>query len=147
LSRKVNELKMDVKVELDPGMFSGAPGILPSGGPQAGIERKREESTSYKGSTDFVFAYRLRRIIVKRRIAVSKAFVHGATVVHLEPNSTESVTPPPDAEQEKEDVEILSVGLAAKDYGSGAYDIEGFTSVMARDEDDDETCLVQVFQP
>ncbi|OAG01997.1 uncharacterized protein CC84DRAFT_1053504, partial [Paraphaeosphaeria sporulosa] len=71
-----------VNVDLRPGVdatpFSGVP---VSGGVLAGVGKEKGEKTWFSGSSDFVFAYRLRRILVKRQtVSQSKDYVKGATV-------------------------------------------------------------------
>lgn len=61
-NRKTSEVGGNGKVGVDLTAV-GAPVML---GPEAGFEKKRERIVAYAGSTDYVFAYRLKRIRARR---------------------------------------------------------------------------------
>jgi hypothetical protein len=141
-----------VDVELRPGVdatpFSGVP---VSGGVLAGVGREKGENTWFSGSSDFVFAYRLRRIIVKRQaVSKNRDYVKGATVAHDEGKGSSAAVvhemPTTRDEDAMEEVDIESVEQSHDDFGSGGYPVDQFESRMVRDEQDDEDCLLQMHE-
>ncbi|KAJ4351874.1 uncharacterized protein N0V89_007218 [Didymosphaeria variabile] len=140
----------DVDVELKPGVdatpFSGVP---VSGGVLAGVGKGKGEKIWFGGSDEFVFAYRLRRIVVKRQtVSKTSEYVKGATVAHDEREASSSSAahemPTASSADTVGDVQIESVEKSQMDYGSGGYPVDGFDATMVRDEQDDEECLLQV---
>lgn len=141
-----------VDVEFKPGVeatpFIGVP---ISGGLLVGGGKSKGEAVWYSDSSDFVFAYRLRRIIIKKQtVATNKSFVKGATVAHLDHDVEETVAEGKRAEKRvklendvDEEVEIQSVEHSRSDFGSGGYHLDGFFSVKVIDEEDDQGCLLQ----
>jgi hypothetical protein len=138
-----------VDVDLKPGVdatpFIGLP---LSGGPQVGAGRSKGNVTWFSDSSDFVFAYRLRRIIIKRR-AVSKSedYIKRATVA-FEGRETsdareDAMSVPTEVDSTTES-DIQSIDHSRNDYGSGGYHLNGFVGVEVRDEHDGEECLLQV---
>jgi len=143
LTAHAKGIDFDFKPGVDAMPFVGVP---ISGGPLVGAGRKRGEMTWFSDSSDFVFAYRLRRIIIKRQgVGKSKEFIKGATVMdadgNLAPVSGMSPLKPRDL---NEDMEIVSVENSQHDYGSNGYQLDGYSSQPARDELDDEECILQI---
>jgi hypothetical protein len=72
-------LGAELKVGLD-GTWTGAPAKF---GPEVRVEWNDEESGSFDGSSDFVFAFRLRKVVVHRsgettHVEYTKGAMHGA---------------------------------------------------------------------
>jgi hypothetical protein len=147
LQARVRGVDFEVKPGVDATPFTGVP---VGGGVLAGMGREKGERTWFSGSSDFVYAYRLRRIIVKRQ-AVSKTreYVRGATVAHEDDDnaSGEHLEMPTLQGQDAssmEAVEIQSIEQSGRDYGSGGYELEDFLPFKVIDEQDEEACLLQV---
>lgn len=144
LRAEAKGVDFDLKPGVDATPFSGVP---ISAGPMVGGGRKKGESLWFSGSDDFVFAYRLRRIIIKRQaVSKSKEFFKGATVAHEDDDaaikSGEAVALP--RTSSTDEMEIHSVEQSRTDYGSGGYHLDGFKSSKVRDDEDEEECLLQV---
>jgi hypothetical protein len=60
-------------VEVDGTIWSG--GTVPiGGGPEVEGKRENKEGTSWKGSSDFVFAFRVRKVSVKKKTGEVKKY-------------------------------------------------------------------------
>lgn len=57
---------VEVGVEVDGALMGGTPVSL---GPELRMKREREEAGSFEGESDFVFAFGLRKIVVRRGTA------------------------------------------------------------------------------
>ena len=146
LRAKKKTIDTEVKPVVDTAPFSGVPvetGVL------AGLGRGEKNRLWFSGGSDFVFAYRLRRIIIKRQaVSKSKDYVKGATVAHDE-GEVSSTTVPYDMSTPvnaimTENMDIESVEQSQEDYGSGGYPVDGFDTTVVRDDQDGEECLLQV---
>lgn len=148
LRARAKGFNVDLKPGVDATPFSGVP---VSGGLLAGVGREKVEKTWFSMSSDFVFAYRLRRIILKRQtVSKSREYVRGATVAHDERGgSCGSVASEMLRGQDvdtADEVRIESVEQSHDDYGSGGYPVDGFESTLVRDEQDGEECLLQMHE-
>ncbi|CAI6336117.1 unnamed protein product [Periconia digitata] len=145
LRARARGIDFDLKPAIEATPFIGVP---LSGGPLVGAGREKGESTWFSGSSDFVFAYRLRRIIIKRQtVAKSNDYVKGATVAHDEgPKASKAAyeTPRTTSQGPAQNLQIQSVEQSGKDYGSAGYDVEEFSPKRVRDDQDEEDCLLQV---
>lgn len=112
----------EMKVGLD-GILTGAPVSL---GPEVTLNKQDGESHSFEGSSDFVFAFRMKQIVVhKRQVVSSDDYVRGA-LYDVYDSTTE--------EMQDEFVSFLRV----EDY-RGAQAEHGSELVM--DGDDELPCL------
>ncbi len=83
------ERGVEGKVGVDGALLGGAPVSL---GPEVGVSWGRTEGGSFEGSSDFVFAFRLRRIAVQRRgeVMIHAEYVSGAMYSDQGPGGTRS---------------------------------------------------------
>lgn len=105
------------------------------------------DKESFTGSSDFVYAFRVRRIIVKWKTLElrDKLYVKGASVLHAEEtdqddapaNSTVKTSIPVERE-------ISSVLLDDEDFGSDEYPPAGFMSLAVKDDEDQEICSLVI---
>lgn len=71
-SRTARETKAAIEVSMDPGVAGGIPGVVEFG-PGAGLEKKRYTEVAWETGTDgredpgFVFAYRVKRVVLKKK--------------------------------------------------------------------------------
>ena len=145
LRSRMRGVDFEFKPGVDATPFVGVP---VSGGPLVGAARTKGDATWFSNSSDFVFAYRLRRIIIKRQLVTKeKDYVKGAVVLHQGHEKDDSTThgiPVPRKIENDDDMLIQSVDHSRNDYGSSGYHLDGFHSVEVRDEHDDEDCLLQI---
>ncbi|KAL7934270.1 hypothetical protein V8C35DRAFT_321987 [Trichoderma chlorosporum] len=66
-------------VELKMGFAQ--PGVPVEGGPKGGVQRKKAEGMSFEGSTNFVVAFRVRKITYKKNVLHAAAYNNGATML------------------------------------------------------------------
>lgn len=114
-------------VEIDGTVWSG--GSVPvSGGPEISATVSQRQGTSWDGSSDFVLAYRVRKVKVSRKGVVMKAedYTTGAMLGH------DSV------EIERPDLDILVEDLDATEG------VEGFAIEEAMDGEEVVVCAVPV---
>ncbi|KAF8866266.1 hypothetical protein BDZ45DRAFT_640399 [Acephala macrosclerotiorum] len=70
-SHKSRSLGGKLGVEVDGTIWSG--GTVPvGGGPEIELKNKRKEGTSWEGSSDFVFAFRVRKVRVEKKTGTVK---------------------------------------------------------------------------
>lgn len=114
--------------------FDGTPAGAPTGGgPEVTLSSKSADGVSYGGSSDFVFAYRLREIVYEKGFMQSKPYHKGGLYVDEEDGAEAQNTEGP------EQVESYTVvlGLEEDDYaGEGP----GVKAYEALDEDGDQNC-------
>jgi len=131
-----------LRLGVDATPFSGVP---VSGGPAVGADRVLGRQIAFGGSSDFVFAYRLRRIIVGKSIR-GREHNRGAMVLTREDASPVIVgesTPTEEAEIEIDDAYFESKDYRPDDQSSVAFkalpsvdDGMDGEAVGADDEDD-----------
>jgi hypothetical protein len=100
---------------------TGFTGVPAQGGPQFKVEATHHEKVQFGGSKDFVFAYRLLRIIPKPHgVIKKKRFEAGATTLTNDDAYIEDADQAEDGELESEGqvVELTTVELDRSDYGS-----------------------------
>ncbi|OAQ58350.1 major facilitator superfamily MFS-1 [Purpureocillium lilacinum] len=76
------------------------PGVPVEGGPEGGVRSKRVEGMSFEGSTDFVIAFRVRKITYKK--GVLHAMVHNKGATLLDGTEGEAKRKEPELEFEEE---------------------------------------------
>ena len=138
IKRKLREVNGNAQVKIN-GRTSGEPA---SGGPQIGWKRSLMSEETFAASSDFVFAYRLRKIkiIWKTMNIESKDFVRGA-VYH------EGLGAAKDRDTE-DTSEIVSASLEDRDLGiiSDTKNIPlDWTITTVKDEEDEEDCVTVTF--
>jgi hypothetical protein len=72
-SLRARDVSASLGVKADGTVWSG--GSLPiggGGGPRIGGKKETKEATSWEGSSDFVFAFRLRKVFVERKTGTVK---------------------------------------------------------------------------
>lgn len=108
----------------------GTPGAA---GPEVTISLKSSEKTSFGGSSDFVFAYRLRKIFYEkgqvRHDEYNKGVLYGLEDGKLDDNDATQCPPPT----------LEVVGIANVDTSARGL---GFQEESAMDEDDEQKCTV-----
>jgi len=138
IKRKVREASGNAQVKIN-GRTSSEPA---SSGPQIGWKRSLMSEETFTASSDFVFAYRLRKIkiIWKTMDIESKDFVRGV-VYHEGLGAAE--------DRDTEDTsEIASASLEDRDLGiiSDTKNIPSdWTITTAEDEEDEEDCMTVTF--
>ena len=138
IKRKVREANGNAQVKIN-GRTGGE---STSGGPQIRWKRSLMNGETFTASSDFVFAYRLRKIkIIRKTMDIeSKDFVQGA-VYHEGLEATE--------DQDTEDTsEIVSASLEDRDLGiiSDTKNIPlDWTIATVKDEEDEEDCVTVTF--
>jgi hypothetical protein len=108
------------------------------------VTRAKEHSESFEGSSDFVFAYRLRVVYLDRKAGNvrSKDYVKGALYDDGPKKAVEhSQKPVEGSEGAGEDFEVA--GLSFEDFGIDEK-VDAFRSV---DAEDDDGVAVKVLQP
>ena len=138
IKRKLREVSGSAQVKIN-GRTSGEPA---SSGPQIGWKRSLMSEETFAASSDFVFAYRLRKIkiIWKTMDIESKDFVRGA-VYH------EGLGAAKDRDTE-DTSEIVSASLEDRDLGiiSDTKNIPlDWTITTVKDEEDEEDCVTVTF--
>jgi hypothetical protein len=130
---KADSKQIDVSVRLGAELSSiGAPGVQI--GPEIAIFKKRDAKDSFEGSSDFVFAYRLKEIYYRKRegVWILKDVNKGAAYSLDQPrNATENET----SDFAEDDFELQ--GLAKGDVGESDLEID---PVEIIDEDDGSLC-------
>lgn len=112
-------------VEIDGTVWSGGSAPV-SGGPEISATVSRRQGTSWDGSSDFVLAYRVRKVKVSKKGAVRKA----------EDYTTGAMLGQDAAEMERPELDILVEDLDATE---GA---EGFVIEEAMDGEEVVVCAV-----
>ncbi|KAF2491074.1 hypothetical protein BU16DRAFT_469767 [Lophium mytilinum] len=136
LRKKYREVGADASVAINGTMV----GIPVSGGPQVGFSNSKFDSVGFAGSSDFIFAYRVRKIKInwKTMDVDSEDYMSGAAYhegERTESNLDEDITP---AEIESAELDEADFGIAM-DADSIPLD---WTMATVRDEMDDSDCLV-----
>jgi hypothetical protein len=131
--------------------FSGETGVdgTPAGvpvqiGPKGSVTRAKEHVESFEGSSDFVFAYRIRVVYLDRKTGNvrSKDYVKGALYDDGPRKEIEDSRKLVEGSEEAdEDFEVA--GLSFEDFGIDEK-VEAFRSV---DAEDDDGVTVKVLQP
>jgi hypothetical protein len=149
-------LGLGVKLGADATAFTGVP---VQGGPAFKTEGEKSEAFYFDGSSDFVFAYRLRRIIVTYKGNIKgKSYEKGAETL----GNHHEVDEDDDREENEEeedlhggntalDPEISALFLEDVDFGTNGVPFEA-TSVEVKeegldednDDDDNATCTLIV---
>jgi hypothetical protein len=124
---KSRELGVDAKFGVD-GTSAGVPGAV---GPKVTITSKDSDKISYKDSSDFVFAYRVREIYYEKGVLKTKEHNKGA----LYDKNIGEAKPPA---QETNEYAVEVTGLAKRDVEAKAVDLEAVGSI----DDDDEECEI-----
>jgi hypothetical protein len=75
------ETEYSVKKGLNLKLGFAQPGIPFEGGPGAGVRRRKVEVLSFEDSTDFIVAFRVRKIVYKKGVFLDKAYNKGATMM------------------------------------------------------------------
>lgn len=130
------------KLGVDASNFSGVP---VQGGPAFKTENSKAEHFQFGGSSDFVYAYRLLRIIPKPRgVFKTKRFEKGAETLGNHAEFTEDVDRIDDDESSPREmiVKITDVELDTSDYGALPSTLPfDATSMLLDDELDDGECM------
>lgn len=137
--KKTRGIKAEGEMILDPTMLTGAPFQV---GPKGSIEKETNEGETFKDCSDFVFAYRLRKIFVQWRSKQldSKEVIGGDLAgVDDEVNSDEDESD----EDRDEPTEIDTVMLESWDFGSD-FKPSKFEALVVEDEWDSEECQVLI---
>jgi hypothetical protein len=141
-SERTQEMGLDATVAID-GTGAGVP---VQGGLKGSFARTGKDSETYSGSSDFVFAYRLRKVSVSWRSKnVSSKEVVGADLFGLD-DEEEGESDEDDEEETarapaQDEEEIASVRLEKDDFGA-LLPMRGITKVSGLDDVDGEECLV-----
>jgi hypothetical protein len=123
----------------------GMVGVGIPGGPTASIQRHVVNHQSFTGSSDFVFAYRLRKITLQRKHAQFKSADHvKGAIYHLDERSTDV---PRDLKKEsgdayttkEETTKGFDISADIEDFGLDFIPSE-FQSTPARDEENEQDC-------
>ena len=134
LREQADEIGGEGKVALDATALTGIP---VQAGPQLSFSRREQDSEWFGRSSDFVFAYRLRKIFVHRSGKIgTKEVTGGALQGHGDYVSESS-----DDGEDEELGEIESAALDSCDFGSSFLPV-GFTQAAVRDDAGDEECQV-----
>lgn len=130
---------LDLKLGVDAGPFTGAP---VQGGPTFKIMDARGEMFQFQGSSDFVFAYRLLRIIPKPKgVFKVKRHEKGAETLGNEDHYVEDKAHEDEPTFEEMDVDITAVELDNSDYGSLPKTLPfDVNEIVAQDEVDGAYC-------
>jgi hypothetical protein len=117
-------------------------GVPVSTGPETSFSRRTVDDESFAGSSDFVFAYRLRRIYIRRKTGqienadyIKGAMFHEGNKKPLEEQQDQKV-----AALEDVAAEFEVVGFDDEDFGSDNI-LPGFKSISARDDDEECICV------
>lgn len=130
------------QVGFDASVFSGVP---VQAGPKMKVTKSRAEQMWFDGSADFIYAYRLQRVIVtwRRRTIKNNLYSVGAnTLSHgddLEEENEEVID-----EDIEGDAEIEDISLDDCDYGSVKPIPSEFELRQAIDEEDGVDCQVLI---
>ena len=132
--KEADEIGGEAKVSLNAALALGAPVEV---GPKLGASIRREGARGFGGSSDFVFAYRLRKIFVRFSSRIrSKEMTGGKLEGHDFDVSDSSAE---DEEDEEGSYEIESISLDSRDLGSDYLPV-GYSGTRVRDEADDVEC-------
>ena len=143
-ARHVRKMRSKPGVEAKIGA-SAAPftGVPVEGGPMGSFEKETGETVQFAGSSDFVYAYRLRRIIVALRTGKVSGgdFVTGARVYTFGENGEEA-TPErrEDSAGDPREEEIDNIFLAEDDFGADGYIPHEAPFVDITEDDDGAPC-------
>ncbi|KXH32903.1 hypothetical protein CSIM01_07530 [Colletotrichum simmondsii] len=107
------------------------PGVPLEGGPECGVRRRKVEGLSFEGSTDFVIAFRVRKIIYKKGVLLDKAHNRGATMMDGE-----------EGEGEESELHLELADEAELDDVQFDYWQQELQAVSDRDGDDQETLWI-----
>lgn len=125
---------------------SSVTGLPVQTGPRGSWERRNEEISSWEGSSDFVYAYRLRRIVafLRSQKVRSKEHVYGARVYSYGDGEYAAAQTSMEAPRdEEEEVELGDIFLAEDDFGSDGY-VPPDDVPLASVEDDENGIKCQV---
>lgn len=98
------------------------PGVPVEGGPSVEVTRTREEGVSFEGSSDFVIAVRVEKIMVDKTgtgAAKTKLYVKGATMEDADKTAEESLEFGMEDVGEDE-LTALAAGFQAKSFVSAS---------------------------
>lgn len=119
-------INLNLGVDMMP--FNGVPLQV---GPELGLTNKKAAETSFRQPTDFVFAYRLREIVYKKKAVVSqKDYLKGDLMGVGQGKLSEDE----DADDSQGELELL--GLKKSDVAAEEWEFEGDQAM----EDDGEVC-------
>ncbi|PMD44780.1 hypothetical protein L207DRAFT_579707 [Hyaloscypha variabilis F] len=133
---------LNAKLGVDATVLTGGP---VKGGPAFMINNSQHTKMEIGGSKDFVFAYRLVRIIPKPRgVVKKKRHEAGATTYGNDEEYVKDFVQEEEAEYEPgvENIEIAAVGLDRLDYGAmpATLPFKVDTRKVREDEVDDRDC-------
>lgn len=137
--KKTRGIGAEGEMMLDPTILAGAPFQV---GPKGSIEKEMKEEETFKDCSDFVFAYRVRKIFVQWRSKqpdskeVSGGDLAGADD-EVDSDEDES------DEDRDEPAEIDTVMLESWDFGSD-FKPSKFEAMVVEDEWDSEECQVLI---
>lgn len=137
--KKTRGFGAEGEVMLDATILTGAPF---QAGPTGSIEKEKKEEETFKDCSDFVFAYRLRKIFVQwRSKQLDSKEVTGGELVGLD----DEVSSDEDESDEDRDEppEIDMVKLESWDFGSD-FKPSKFESLVVEDEWGSEECQVLI---
>lgn len=129
----------------------GTVGVGIPGGPTASIQRRVVNHQSFTGSSDFVFAYRLRKITLQRKHGQVRSADHvKGALYHLTERSTDTPRDPKKESgdaytTEEETIRGFDIFADIEDFGLDFVPSE-FQSTSARDEENEQECRL-VFLP
>jgi hypothetical protein len=135
LTQAKHEVAGEGKLTLD---ATAATGVPVQGGPQLSLARKKEDLEWFGSSSDFVFAYRLRKIFVTWSSRIDSKELTGGDLQGYGDNDIHDS----DEEEQDEVIEYIQTArLDRCDLGSN-YLPERFRKVVVRDDVDDAECQV-----
>ncbi|KAE9961835.1 hypothetical protein EG328_001517 [Venturia inaequalis] len=108
-------------------------GAQTSIGPSISIQKTSAETETFGNSSDFVYAYRLRKISVNRQGKASSKEVTGGELHGYGGSDGE------ESEEDEEPGEIESADVEGIDFGLG-FKPQGFGLLQGEDETDGESC-------
>ncbi|KAF8856771.1 hypothetical protein BDZ45DRAFT_803907 [Acephala macrosclerotiorum] len=131
---------LDVKVGADALPFTGVP---VQGGPAFKIDNALGARFQFDGSSDFVFAYRLLRIIPKPHgVFKVKRHEKGAEILGNDDQYLEDKDHQDELQPAAMDVEISAVELDSLDYGALPTTLPfEVSSTAVKDDADDTSCM------
>lgn len=118
-------------IDASAGISTGAQTSI---GPSVSVEKMSMETESFGDSSDFVYAYRLRKISVNRQGKASSREVTGGELHGYDGSDSDE-----ESEEEEEPGEIESAVVEAIDFGLG-FKPQGFGLLQGEDETDGESC-------
>ncbi|KAL8356673.1 hypothetical protein RB601_001805 [Gaeumannomyces tritici] len=127
------ETEYSVEKGLNLKLGFAQPGIPFEGGLGGGVRRRKVEGLSFEDSTDFVIAFRVRKIVYKKGVLLNKAYNKGATMMDGEKG---------EGEKGKLDLELELEGEAELDDVQSDKWQEELQAVSGGNGDDQESLWI-----